>query len=473
MRVDNQKSFIDDDFLLGTTAAQKLYHGYAKELPIIDYHNHLPPEDIAYNRKFKNITEVWLANDHYKWRAMRAIGIDEKYITGNASQEEKFLKWAECVKYTVRNPLFHWTHLELQRYFGITELLTKKNAKSIYEETSRQLAQTTHSTLGLLNQQKVETVCTTEDPLDVLKYHKMFKKNTSLIKMGTAFRPDKAFAVENTLSYLNYLESLEKLTNNPIKSFEDFLMSLSSRIAYFHENGCRLADHGLEYLPFYETSSFSIEGIFKKLLDNKNLNNEEVNYFKCETLKHLSKTYHEKGWVQQFHLGALRNVNSRLVKTIGVDSGFDSIGDFSQARTLGQFLNYLDKTDQLTKTILYNLNPAYNEVIATMTGNFNDGSCKGKIQYGSGWWFLDQKDGIEKQLNTLSNMGLISTFVGMLTDSRSFLSFPRHEYFRRILCNLFGDEVEKGELPNDLPYLGEIIQDICYNNAKRFFDFED
>jgi glucuronate isomerase len=472
MKYKRMKTFITDDFLLNNKAAKNLYHDYAKNLPIIDYHNHLSPKYVANNRKFENITEAWLEGDHYKWRAMRALGVNEAYITGNASDEEKFKKWAEVVKLTIRNPLYHWTHLELLRYFNIDNLLTENNATNVYQQTFEQLQQTSHSTRGLLAQQKVEAICTTDDPTDDLIYHKGYAAEGESLIMSMAFRPDNAFAVEGAEAYLVYLEKLEEVTGKSIDSFDDLLEALDNRIDYFHENGCRLSDHGLAYLPYSESGTYNIENIFKSLKAKKELSSQEIDYFKCQTLMHLCKSYHKKGWVQQFHLGPLRNVNSRLAKKIGKDAGLDSMGDFPQAVTLAKFLDYLDKTDQLTKTILYNLNPAQNEVFASMTGNFQDGSLKGKIQYGSGWWFLDQKDGIEKQLNALSNMGMVSTFIGMLTDSRSFLSFPRHEYFRRVLCNLFGDEVEKGLLPNDVPYLGNIIKDICYHNAADYFSFK-
>ncbi|PQJ72684.1 glucuronate isomerase [Polaribacter butkevichii] len=467
----NQTSIFNDNFLLNSEFAKTLYHNYAKNLPIIDYHNHLPPDYVANNHQFENCSQVWLAGDHYKWRAMRTLGIDEKYITGDAPDKEKFKKWGETLPYTVRNPLFHWSHLELQRYFGIDESLNEKNANNIYVETARQLKLNSHSVRGLLDMQNVELICTTEDPIDDLKHHKNLKSQDVSLKMSTAFRPDKAFAVENSQSFLEYLEQLEQVSHISISTFDDLLEALDSRIAYFHENGCRLSDHGLEFLPFYETGAFDIKALFSKIKNHKNLTQDEINYFKCETLKHLCKAYHKRGWVQQFHLGALRSVNSRMLNLRGRDSGWDSIGDFSQARSLGQFLNYLDTTNQLTKSILYNLNPADNELIATMIGNFNDGSIKGKIQFGSGWWFLDQKDGMEKQMNALSNMGLLSCFIGMLTDSRSFMSFPRHEYFRRILCNLIGKDVANGELPADEKWLGKIIQDISYYNAKEYFEF--
>ena len=464
-------SFIHDDFLLQTEFASKLYHGYAKELPILDYHCHLSPANIANNTKFENCAQVWLHGDHYKWRAMRALGIDENYITGNKSDAEKFEKWSETVPFTIRNPLFHWTHLELKRYFGIDELLTAENGKEIYEKTSAMLQEDTHHTQGLLKSMNVEVICTTDDPIDNLIYHQRTRKLDIGIELLPTFRPDNAYAVENPESYLDYLEKLSEASGVSIHSYRDLIDALNDRVVYFHKHGGRLSDHGLERIYHYEVGAYDIEKIFQKLKDKKNLEFEEIAYFKFETLLHLCKMYHTQGWVQQFHLGALRNNNLRMYNTLGPDTGFDSIGDFSQAVALGKFLNLLDSTNQLSKTILYNLNPADNEVFATMIGNFNDGSVKGKIQYGSGWWFLDQKDGMEKQINTLSNMGLLSCFVGMLTDSRSFLSFPRHEYFRRILCNLIAQDVERGELPADEKWLGKIVQDISYNNAKEYFDF--
>ncbi|WP_282055835.1 glucuronate isomerase [Maribacter luteus] len=465
-----ENRLIHENFLLHSDVAALLYHDYVKDLPIIDYHNHLSPGLIAKDHQFENCSQVWLAGDHYKWRAMRTLGIDEKFITGNASDKEKFQKWGETVPYTLRNPLYHWSHLELQRYFGVNELLTGENADEIYIETTRQLKEKTHSTRGLLQIQNVEVLCTTEDPTDDLRHHIDLKSQNVPLKMSTAFRPDKAIGIEDSKSFLKYLEQLEQSTGIKISNVDDLLSGLDSRMDYFHENGSRLADHGLEVLPYHETGAFNIDHIFRKVQNGDILSIDEVGYFKCEILKHLCKGYHHRGWVQQFHLGAFRSVNTRMLKLRGIDSGWDSIGDFSQARSLGRFLDYLDSTDQLSKTILYNLNPADNEVIATMIGNFNDGSMKGKVQFGSGWWFLDQKDGMEKQMNALSNMGLLSCFIGMLTDSRSFMSFPRHEYFRRVLCNIIGNDVVNGELPYDEKWLGKILQDISYYNAKDYFD---
>ncbi len=466
------KTFINEDFLLHSEMAKSLFHNYAKDLPIIDYHNHLPPNEIALNRHFDNPTQVWLAGDHYKWRAQRALGIDEKFITGNASDKEKFMKWAEVVPSTMRNPLYHWTHLELLRYFKIDDLLTEKNGEEIYTKTTDLLRQSSHSTVGLLQQQKVESLCTTDDPTDNLEHHKNIRKQNIGIKVLPTFRPDKFFAVEDIPSYLVHLEKLESVANIKIDTYSDLLTALENRINYFDENGCRLSDHGLEQLPHVLHGTFDIESLFKKIKNRSQLSVHEVAYFKSRTLLFLGKCYHKKSWVQQLHLGPLRNNNKRLLKELGPDTGFDSMGDLSQAAGLSGFLNELDETNQLTKTIVYNLNPADNEVFATMVGNFNDGTIKGKVQYGSAWWFLDQKDGMEKQLNTLSNLGVLSTFVGMLTDSRSFLSFPRHEYFRRILCNLIGKDVANDELPNDEKWLGKIVSDICYYNAKNYFNFK-
>lgn len=464
-------SFITEDFLLENKYAKTLYHGYAASQPIIDYHNHLAPDQIAENKIFENITSIWLAGDHYKWRAMRALGISEKYITGQANDWEKFEKWAYAVPYTMRNPLYHWTHLELKRYFGIHDTLNQNNGREIYDLTNSQLQSPEFSTQGLLSKMNVKVVCTTDDPTDNLIHHQNFAKQGTGLKMKPAFRPDKAFAVENPLTYHSYIEKLSAASSISISSYDDLLAALQNRIEFFHQVGGRLSDHGLESLYFESNSKLDLDTIFKKAISAQVLSKEEISFFKYRTLIELGKMYHAKGWVQQFHLGALRNNNTRSLTKLGPDTGFDSIGDFSQASALSGFLNELDKSDQLAKTVIYNLNPSDNEVIATMAGNFNDGSVKGKIQFGSAWWFLDQKDGMEKQINSLSNIGLISCFVGMLTDSRSFLSFPRHEYFRRILCNLFGRDIANGELPNDEQWIGKIISDICYNNANEYFDF--
>ncbi len=466
-------AFIHDDFLLQSDFAKRLYHNYAKELPIIDYHNHLSPKDIATNRQYENCTQVWLAGDHYKWRAMRALGINEKYITGNAKDEEKFHKWASAVPYTVRNPLCHWSHLELQRYFGIADLLTESNAAAVYQKTNELLQQSSHSTIGLLQQQNVELLCTTDDPIDSLEYHNSIKSQTLSPKVLPTFRPDKAFGVGDAVSYNAYLSKLEEVTGNNINDYDALLVALENRVDYFHQNGCRLADYGLEQIYHSTTADFNLDTLFQEVRNGKQLSVAQVQYFAGKVMLELSKMYHKRKWTQQFHVGAIRNNNKRLLSQLGPDTGFDSIGDFSHAVSISGYLNELDSTDQLAKTIIYNLNPADNEMIATMVGNFNDGTIRGKVQYGAAWWFLDQKDGMEKQLNTLSSLGVLSTFVGMLTDSRSFLSFPRHEYFRRILCNLLGNDVVHGELPADEQWLGKIVSDICYHNAVNYFEFDN
>ena len=465
-------SFIGDDFLLHNEPARALYHGYAADLPIIDYHNHLSPLEIARDHCFENITRAWLAGDHYKWRAMRTLGIDEAFITGQAPDGEKFRKWAEAVPFTVRNPLYHWTHLELKRYFGIDALLTPQNADKIYRDTSARLQEPSHSARGLLRQMRVEVVCTTDDPADSLEYHRE-AAGAEGPSMYPAFRPDAAYGVSDPAAYNAYLGRLEAASGTAISTYADLLAALDNRIAYFHEMGCRLSDHGLEQLVFFAEPPYDVEALFRKICSGTALNPEEQAYFTFETLAHLCRAYHRYGWVQQFHLGALRNANSRMRAHLGPDTGFDSIGDLPQARPMAGFLDHLDRGDQLAKTILYNLNPAWNEVFASMIGNFNDGRMAGKVQYGSGWWYNDQLDGMRRQLNALSNMGLISRFVGMLTDSRSLLSFPRHEYFRRLLCQMIGDDIQNGLLPHDLEHLGRIVRDICYNNARDYFQFPE
>ncbi len=462
--------FIHEDFLLENEYSRRLFHDYASEMPIIDYHCHLPPNEIAQDRVFENLTQVWINGDHYKWRAMRTFGIDEQYITGDAPDQDKFTKWAETVPHTLRNPLYHWTHLELKRYFDIDLLLNERTAIEIYQETLTKLNTKDYSCQNLLRKNNVEVVCTTEDPLDSLTYHKALVGTDMGFKMHTAFRPDKAILI-GSKQYNEYLDQLENVCGKSINNFQTLCDALHSRVEYFHENGCRLSDHGLNYIPFVSYKEEQIDEIFIKRRAGKDLTIEEEEKFQTAILLFLSECYHEKGWVQQFHLGALRNNNTRMHRMLGPDTGWDSIGDFQQAPTLSRFLDALDTKDKLAKTILYNLNPADNEVMATMIGNYNDGSVKGKVQLGSGWWFLDQKDGIIKQLNALSNMGLISCFVGMLTDSRSFMSFPRHEYFRRVLCNLLGQEMQSGELPLDYELVGQLVKNICCFNARSYFDF--
>ena len=464
------KKYIHDNFLLESKYAEELYHNYSKNQPIIDYHNHLSPQFMAQDKTFNNITEAWINGDHYKWRAMRTIGINEEFVTGDASDEDKFLYWAKTVPYTIRNPLYHWTHMELARYFNINDLLNEKSAKRIWDVTQERLQSKDYSCRGLLNKVNTELVCTTEDPTDTLEYHAQLAQSDFNVKVKTAFRPDKAILIFNE-GYNTYLDLLGEVAGVDINTFSDLCDALKLRIEFFHSNGCRICDHGLDQIYFEDYTQNEVNSIFKKKRENKEISHEEGLKVQSAVLIYLCETYHEFGWVQQFHLGALRNNNTRMHRILGPDTGWDSIADYPQAQKLSAFLNALDSKDKLTKTIIYNLNPAANEVMATMIGNFNDGSVKGKVQFGSGWWFLDTKEGMINQLNALSNMGLISCFVGMLTDSRSFLSFPRHEYFRRILCNLLGDVIKRGELPDDMEWIGKIVSDISYHNAKNYFDF--
>ena len=463
------KKFLDENFLLQSETARQLYHGFAKEMPIIDYHNHLIPEQIANDINFENLTQVWLYGDHYKWRAMRSNGIDEKYCTGDATDYEKFEQWAATVPYTLRNPLYHWTHLELQRYFDVDIILSPDTAREIYDLCSAKLKTPEYSVRNLLRKMNVKVLCTTDDPTDSLEHHQKIKADGFEIKVLPAFRPDKAMNVDDVASFNAYVNKLQEVSNILIANWDDYLQALKSRHDFFAENGCCVSDHGLEQLYAVDYQESEIKNIFRKLTAGEIISQPENIKFKSAMLVKFAEWDHEKNWVQQYHLGALRNNNARMLKTLGADTGWDSIGDFSQAKQLSKFLDRLDSTNQLAKTILYNLNPADNELMATMIGNFNDGSVAGKIQFGSSWWFMDQKDGMIQQINALSNMGLLTRFVGMLTDSRSFMSYPRHEYFRRILCNLLGEEIEKGELPNDMAWTGKVIQDICYNNAKGYF----
>ncbi|TCJ14231.1 glucuronate isomerase [Flaviaesturariibacter flavus] len=467
------KHFLDENFLLHNKTAERLYHEFAAPMPIIDYHCHLPPDQIAADGNFANLTQVWLYGDHYKWRAMRTNGINESYCTGDKPDFEKFQKWAETVPYTLRNPLYHWTHLELQRYFGVTELLNASSAARIYEHCSSLLQTPEYSVRGLLRKMNVKVVCTTDDPIDSLGHHARIADDGFETRILPAFRPDKAMNVDSAVAFNEYLGKLEAVSNTSISSFNDYLAALKSRHDFFATMGCSVSDHGLEQIYAEPWSESEVRGLFSKIRSGGELTPHENSVFKSAMLEIFATWDWEKGWVQQYHLGALRNNNGRMMRQLGPDTGWDSIGDFPQGRALATFLDRLDAKDHLTKTILYNLNPADNEMMATMIGNFNDGSVAGKIQYGSGWWFLDQKDGMTRQINALSNMGLLSRFVGMLTDSRSFLSYPRHEYFRRLLCNMFGEEIENGELPADIEWTGQVIRDICYNNAARYFNWQE
>jgi glucuronate isomerase len=464
-----RKKFMDENFLLNSDAAERLYHDYAKDMPIIDYHCHLPPAQIAADTRFENITQAWLYGDHYKWRAMRTNGVPESYCTGNNTDWEKFEKWAATVPHTLRNPLHHWTHLELQRYFGITDILNPASAKQIYDSCNQLLQTPEYSVQNLLRSRKVSLICTTDDPADNLQYHRQLKQDGFEIPVVPAFRPDQAMNVEVPEVYNQYLQKLEQAANSNINTYEDLLQTLKSRHDVFAAHGCKVSDHGIEEIYADDFLEKDVRQIFLKIRGGQSLTYTETRQFKSALLLELALMDWKAGWVQQYHLGALRNNNSRMLRQLGPDTGWDSIGDFSQARALAKFLDKLDSQDKLAKTIIYNLNPADNELMATMTGNFNDGSIAGKVQFGAAWWFLDQKEGMTRQMNALSNMGLISRFVGMLTDSRSFLSYPRHEYFRRLLCDLFGEEIERGEIPDDIDGVGKVIQDICYGNAKSYF----
>lgn len=466
------KEFLDDNFILQSETAQKLFHEHAKGLPIIDYHCHLNPKDIAENRQFANLTQIWLEGDHYKWRALRANGIDEEYITGKANDYDKFLKWAETVPYTMRNPLYHWTHMELLRPFGIKKILNPKTAKEIYEEATALLQTPEFSVQGIMKKMNVEVVCTTDDPSDSLEYHKKIKDSGFSTKVLPTWRPDKAMAVENPETYNVYIAQLEKAANMTIASFDELLDALKKRQDFFAAMGCRLSDHGLDTFFSEDCKESEIKLIFLKVRGGRKLDKDEILKFKSAMLYHFAVMDAEKGWAQQFHVGTIRNSNTRMLRKIGPDTGYDAIGDFEMGRPMAKFLDRLESEGKLAKTIVYNLNPRDNELMVTIAYAFNDGSIPGKMQFGSGWWFLDQKDGMQKQMNALSTLGLLSRFVGMLTDSRSFLSYTRHEYFRRILCNLIGTDIENGEIPaSEMEFIGKMVENISYHNAKSYFNF--
>lgn len=467
-------AFISPDFILETKQARKLYHEYAEDMPIIDYHCHLPPKDIATDRRWENMTKLWLNGDHYKWRAMRSDGVDERFCTGDASDWEKFQKWSDTMPHLLRNPMYHWSHLELARYFGIEDkLLDTKTAKSIWEACNKKLAKPGFSCRGLLEKMNVQIVCTTDDPTDSLEYHKYIAGDkTCKIKILPTWRPDKAMAVDNPDGFNRWIRLLAAAANMEIRSFSIFMEAIRVRHQYFHEAGCRLSDHGLETMYAEEYTLKEVEDIFNKARKGMMPGKIEIAKFKSAMLYEFGIMDCDKNWTQQFHLGVMRNNNTRMFKKMGADCGFDSIGNFDMARPMARFLDRLDNAGKLARTIFYNINPADNEMIATMLGNFQDGSVPGKIQMGSGWWFLDQKNGMERQIEALSNLGVLSRFVGMLTDSRSFLSYTRHEYFRRILCNVLGNDMEKGLIPNDLKLVGQMVQDISYNNAAAYFGFD-
>lgn len=462
------KNFITDHFLLQSETARELYHGYASQEPILDYHCHLPPAEVAENKQFENLYSIWLAGDHYKWRAMRANGVDEKYCTGDASDYDKFLAWARTVPHTLRNPLYHWTHLELKRFFGIDELLNEESAPRIWAQANEQLATPEMSVKGILAKNQVKAICTTDDPTDDLRHHKKVNGESGT-RMYPTFRPDKALAVDQPEMFNTWILQLEEASGIACEHFDGFLEALGQRHDYFHSVGGRLSDHGLERCSAEPCTGEAAAVIYGLARKGEALDVLSVEKFKTFLMVFFGRLDAAKNWTKQLHLGAMRNNNTRLLAKCGVDSGFDSIGDFPQGRVLSRYLDMLDQTGELPRTILYNLNPADNYIFATIIGNFQDGSIPGKMQFGSGWWHLDQKEGMEWQLNALSNLGLLSRFVGMLTDSRSFLSYSRHEYFRRILCNLIGRDVDNGELPRDILMLGNIVRDICYRNAKNYF----
>ena len=467
-------NFIHDDFMLQTTTARNLFHKYAKKMPIIDYHCHLVPKEIAVDYKFRTITELWLGGDHYKWRLLRANGVNEKYITGDASDWEKFEKWAATIPYTMRNPMYHWTHLELKRVFGIDDLLNPDTAREIYDRANEMLQKPEYSARGLMKKFNVEVVCTTDDPLDSLEYHKQIKESGFEVKVLPTWRPDKSMAVENVDNFREYVEKLSTITGINITTFDSYSLAISKRHDYFQANGCKLADHGIDNFFSERCTHDEASAIFDKIYNRKEiLTDLQVLKFKSMMLHENAVLNHSKGWVQQFHYGAIRNNNTRMFDKIGVDAGYDSMNDVSYvAKNMSRFFDNLELDNKLSKSIVYNLNPNDNYLVASMIANFQDGTVPGKIQFGSGWWFLDQKDGMEDQMNILSSQGLLSRFVGMLTDSRSFVSYPRHEYFRRILCNLIGNDVEAGLLPDsEIEFLGKMVEDICYNNAKEYFNF--
>ncbi|MFG6427402.1 glucuronate isomerase [Lepagella muris] len=464
--------FINENFLLETESARRLYREHASSLPIIDYHCHLSPKEIADDKQFSSITELWLGGDHYKWRAMRANGTDERYITGDADPWEKFQKWAETLPYTLRNPLYHWTHLELKTAFGIDKVLNPSTAREIYDACNELLKQPGFSARGLMERYNVEAVCTTDDPADSLEYHRRIRESGFKVKVLPAWRPDKAMAVDNPIAYNEYVDRLAEAAGMTIASYPDLLAALRNRHDFFASQGCNVADHGVSSFPWAECTEEEATTLFAKVRGGMALSQEEITKLQTAILLEICRMNHEKGWVQQFHFGPLRNVNSRMFRRLGPDTGFDTIGDYSCAIPIARFLDALDSDNRLAKTILYNLNPADNTWVAAMIANFQDGSVPGKIQMGSGWWFNDQLYGMEAQMNALSMQGLLSRFVGMLTDSRSFLSYPRHEYFRRVLCNLLGNDLEKGLIPEEeYERVGKMVEDICYYNTKNYFKF--
>ncbi len=466
---DPMVNFINDDFLLANKVAKDLFHNHAKEMPIIDYHCHLDPRAIYEDKKFKNIVDVWLSGDHYKWRLMRSNGVSEEYITGNKPDYDKFLKWAEVVEILIGNPLYHWTHMELKRFFGIDELLTPKTAEKIYHEVNKQLE--VLSARKLIEMSNVETICTTDDPVDSLEWHELIQRDPTMnTRVLPAFRPDKGLNIELP-EYLDWINRLGEVVGYPIDSLDALEKAFETRIRFFHEHGCRLSDHALDFVNYEKAARDETAFIFERAINKESLSRSEIKKYKGYILVYLGRLYHRHGWVQQYHVGALRNVSTRMYRLLGPDTGYDMINDIPFAVPLSQLFDALDLTNELPRTILYTLNPRDFEMAITLVQSFQGEQVPGKIQFGAPWWFLDNIDGMEKQLKALGNNGLLTRFIGMLTDSRSFLSYPRHEYFRRILCNVIGEQVEAGLFPNDETLLGRIVENICYHNAKNYLGF--
>lgn len=463
------KKFMDENFLLSNSESERLYHEYSKNMPIIDYHCHINPKEILEDKKFENITQVWLYGDHYKWRQMRTFGIDEKYITGDGSDYEKFLAWAKTISFAIGNPLYHWTHLELKRFFGVDEVLNEKTAPAIWEKVNKQLSSDEFTVRELIKKSNVKVICTTDDPIDSLEYHIALSEDKSFdVKVLPTFRPDKALGI-NKETFKEWFNKLEEVVGFSITNFAEYLEALKKRVEFFHKVGCRISDNALDFVPVGNATIEEASYIFAKVLKNGKVSFEEENRFRVFVLKYLGKLYYDLNWAMQLHMNCVRDNNSVMFNKLGPDTGFDSLNDTEVAIPLSKLLDSLNKENALPKTIIYSLNPNDNPTIGTLLGCFQGDNIKGKIQFGSAWWFNDHKIGMEDQIKSLANLGMLSTFVGMLTDSRSFLSYTRHEYFRRILCNVIGEWIENGELPDDIEHLGQIVSDISYNNAKNYF----
>lgn len=466
------KAFMDREFLLTNETAKRLYHEHAEKMPIIDYHCHINPQEIAEDRKFENITQVWLGGDHYKWRAIRSNGVEERFITGDASDHDKFLKWSETLTKAIGNPLYHWTHLELRKYFDYDGVLNADTAEDVWNLCNEKLTDDSMTVRGIINQSNVKLICTTDDPIDSLVYHEQIKNDpTCTVKVLPAFRPDRAVAIEKA-DFAQYIEKLAEVSCQAIDSMDTLFAAIEKRLDFFGEHGCKASDHGVDYVPFVMASKEELDSILKKALSGESVTNEERDAFRTAVLLFLGRQYAKRGWVMQIHYGVLRNNNTKMFKRIGADTGFDTVGTYSCAQNIALLMDELDKTDELPKTVLYSINPADNAVLGAMIGCFQNSDAVGKIQHGSAWWFNDTKSGMEEQIKNLANLSLLGNFIGMLTDSRSFTSYPRHDYFRRILCNVIGQWVENGEYPCDMDALGKIVEDICYNNTAKYFGFE-